>query len=162
MPAPMATSLRLVSRLRWSPTRPPSCQITGTTRIRSGSHTVRETVRGSTTTYRLAIVTGKGLEFPQVAGTNQDYGTDGGVHNFLRYLEGWGSATHYYLGSLVSFYYDQQAVGPFKCCNTVYGPPARKFDFDTNFLQPLLLPPRTPMLRDVNTIGFTEVISPTQ
>lgn len=116
---------------------------------------------GSTTTYRLAIVTGKGLEFPQVANSPQDYGTDGGVHNFLRYLEGW-NGTLYYLGSLVSFYYNQQAVGPFKCCTTVYGPPARNYDFDTNFLQPLLLPPRTPMLRDVNTIGFTEVISPTQ
>ena len=116
---------------------------------------------GNTTTYRLAIVTGKGLEFPQVTGTSQDYGTDGGVHNFLRYLEGW-NGTLYYLGSLVSFYYNQQAVGPFKCCTTVYGPPTRNYDFDTNFLQPLLLPPRTPMLRDVNTIGFTEVISPTQ
>jgi hypothetical protein len=116
---------------------------------------------GNTTTYRLAIVTGKGLEFPQVANSPQDYGTDGGVHNFLRYLEGW-NGTLYYLGSLVSFYYNQQAVGPFKCCTTVYGPPTRNYDFDTNFLQPLLLPPRTPMLRDVNTIGFTEVISPTQ
>ena len=116
---------------------------------------------GSTTTYRLAIVTGKGLEFPQVANSPQDYGTDGGVHNFLRYLEGW-NGTLYYLGSLVSFYYNQQAVGPFKCCTTVYGPPTRNYNFDTNFLQPLLLPPRTPMLRDVNTIGFTEVISPTQ
>ena len=116
---------------------------------------------GNTTTYRLGIVTGKGLEFPQVTGTAQDYGTDGGVHNFLRYLEAW-NGTLYYLGSLVSFYYNQQAVGPFKCCTTVYGPPARNYQFDSNFLTPSLLPPRTPMLRDVNTIGFTEVISPTQ
>ncbi len=112
------------------------------------------------TTYRMAIIAGKGVQFPQI-GATQDYGTDGGVHNFLRYLEGWGG-TLYYNGSIVSFYYNQQAVGPYKCCNIVYGPPTRNYIFDTNFLQPLLLPPRTPMLRDVNNIGFTQVVSPSQ
>ncbi len=116
---------------------------------------------GNTTTYRTAIAAGKGIQFVQVAGTNQDYGTDGGVHNYLRYLESW-SGTLYYKGSLVSFFYSQQAIGVFKCCNTVYGPPTRGYSFDTEFLTPALLPPRTPMLRDVNNIGFTQDVSPTQ
>jgi len=98
---------------------------------------------GNTTTYRAAIAAGKGLEFVQVAGTSQDYGTDGGVHNFLRYLESW-SGTLYYKGSLVSFFYSQQAIGIFKCCTTVYGPPTRGYSFDSEFLTPALLPPRTP------------------
>jgi PilX N-terminal len=116
---------------------------------------------GNTTTYRAAIAAGKGLEFVQVAGTSQDYGTDGGVHNFLRYLESW-SGTLYYKGSLVSFFYSQQAIGIFKCCTTVYGPPTRGYSFDSEFLTPALLPPRTPMLRAVNSIGFTQDVSPTQ
>ena len=116
---------------------------------------------GVTTTYRTAIASGKGIQFVQVAGTNQDYGTDGGVHNYLRYLESWGG-TLYYKGSLVSFFYSQQGIGVFKCCNTVYGPPTRGYSFDTEFLTPALLPPRTPMLRDVNNIGFTQDVSPTQ
>jgi hypothetical protein len=116
---------------------------------------------GNTTTYRTAIAAGKGLEFVQVAGASQDYGTDGGVHNFLRYLESW-SGTLYYKGSIVSFFYSQQAIGVFKCCTTVYGPPTRGYSFDSEFLTPSLLPPRTPMLRDVNAIGFTQDVSPTQ
>jgi hypothetical protein len=63
---------------------------------------------------------------------------------------------------MVSFYYSQQLVGPFKCCTDVYSPPTRNFSFDTNFLTPSLLPPRTPMLRDVDTIGFSQVTSPAQ
>ncbi len=116
---------------------------------------------GVTTTYRTAIAAGKGLEFLQVAGTGQDYGTDGGVHNFLRYLEDW-NGTLYYKGSLVSFFYSQQGIGVFKCCTTVYNPPTRGYSFDAEFLTPALLPPRTPMLRDVNNTGFTQDVSPTQ
>ena len=116
---------------------------------------------GVTTTYRMAIAAGKGLQFLQVAGTGQDYGTDGGVHNYLRYLEAWGG-TLYYKGSMVSFFYSQQGIGIFKCCSTVYGPPTRGYSFDTEFLTPALLPPRTPMLRDVNNVGFTQDVSPTQ
>jgi hypothetical protein len=116
---------------------------------------------GTTSWYRLAIVAGKGLSFPHVAGTNDDFGTDGGVHNFLRFLEGWGGTLNY-RGSIVSFYYNMQAVGTYKCCATVYGPPTRGYNFDTNFLTPALLPPRTPTFRDINTLGFTQLILPTQ
>jgi hypothetical protein len=118
----------------------------------------------TTTTYRLAVAAGKGIPFkqPTVGGVPQDFGTDGGIHNFLRYLENWGGQTLYYEGSLVNMYYNHEAVGIFKCCNTVYSPPTRGYNFDTNFLTPSLLPPLTPMLRTINTIGFTQMLLPTQ
>jgi len=118
----------------------------------------------SQTTYRVAVAAGKGIPFQYPAGYGpyKDFGTDGGAHNFLRFLEDWGGQTLWYKGSIVSIFYNHQATGVYKCCNTVYSPPTRGYNFDTNFLTPSLLPPLTPMLRDINTIGFTQIISPTQ
>jgi hypothetical protein len=114
------------------------------------------------TAYRAAIISGKGIPFPSIAGQAQDFGTDGGVHNFLRFLENWGVVCHY-RGSMVSFYYNRQGVGTYKGTG-VYNPPSpRDYSFDTNFsLAPACLPPRTPSLRSVNTIGFSQEILPTQ
>jgi hypothetical protein len=115
-----------------------------------------------TTSYRVAIIAGKGIPFAQPAGTAQDYGTDGGLHNFLRYLENWGGTVHY-RGSLVSFYYNAQGIGPYKCCTTVYSAPTRDYTFDESFTNgPQWLPPRTPTLKSINTVGFTQEILPTQ
>ena len=123
---------------------------------------------GATSFYRMGVVAGKGLSFP-IAGWDtpaldgsQDFGTDGGVHNFMRFLEGWNGAGLNYEGSLISMYYNRQAIGIFKCCKTVYSPPDRRYVFDANFLDPVLLPPRTPMFRDINTTGFTQLLLPTQ
>ena len=122
--------------------------------------------RGAATSfYRVAILGGKGLSFPKptVGSVNQDFGTDGGVHNFLRYIENWGCCTLNYSGSLVSFFFNQQAVGTYKDgASAVYDPPNRGYNFDTNFLTPALLPPRTPKFRDINTLGFTQLIMPNQ
>lgn len=113
------------------------------------------------TAYRAAIIGGKGIPFPQFGGT-QDFGTDGGVHNFLRFLEQWGLVCHYE-GSLVSFYYNRQAVGTYKGSG-VYAPPnPRDYHFDLNFtLGPANLPPETPKLKSVNTIGFSQEVLPSQ
>jgi hypothetical protein len=123
---------------------------------------------GATTSYRAAIIAGKGVPFVQPAGAAEDYGTDGGLHNFLRYIEDWSNAagtqqTLYYRGSLVNFYYSVQAIGPYKCCTTVYDPPVRTYTFDENFTNgPQWLPPRTPSLKSINTVGFTQEVLPTQ
>jgi hypothetical protein len=115
----------------------------------------------ATTYYRFATIAGKNRGF-QWAGTNcgvacyQDYGTDAGTHNFLRMLEGNGQQVNY-RGSIASFFYSRQAVGVYKCCTNVYGAPTRGYNFDTEFLTPSLLPPKTPMFRDVNTTGFMQV-----
>lgn len=117
------------------------------------------TQRNATTTwYRLAIIAGKGISFAQPAGTGQDYGTDGGAHNFLRYIEDWTDQTLNFRGSIVSLYRSRQATGTYKCCAIVYNPPTRGYNFDAEFLTPALLPPRTPMFRDVNTTGFSQII----
>lgn len=113
-----------------------------------------------TTFYRFAVAAGKGLSFPRPAGAGVDFGTDGGVHNFLRYIEDWGSATLNYRGSLISLFSSRQAIGTFKCCGIVYSPPTRNYAFDTDFLTPALLPPHTPMMKDVNITGFVQVIRP--
>jgi hypothetical protein len=116
------------------------------------------------TWYRMGIIAGKGLNF-QRPGNNgndhTDYGTDGGAHNFLRYIERWGQDINY-RGSILSFYTSRQAVGTYKCCDNVYSPPVRGYNFDAEFLTPTLLPPRTPMFRDLNTLTFRQVLRPTQ
>ncbi|MGC1106105.1 MAG: hypothetical protein WA876_06170 [Candidatus Acidiferrales bacterium] len=141
--------------------------------VNSFSSLYSTSLRNATTTnYRFGAVAGKGISFPQpsTCGTvacYQDFGTDGGVHNFLRFLEDWNPSgsqqTIYYRGSVVSFYYNRQAIGVYKdgLDNTVYNPPSRGYQFDSDFLTPSLLPPRTPMFRDVNTVGFTQVVLPT-
>jgi hypothetical protein len=65
-----------------------------------------------------------------------------------------------YRGSIASLFYSRQATGTYKCCDTVYNPPTRGYNFDTEFLTPSLLPPRTPMFRDVNITGFQQIIRP--
>jgi hypothetical protein len=114
----------------------------------------------NTTYYRLAIAGGKNMNFPQPAGTGADFGTDGGVHNFLRYIESWGGATLSYRGSLVSLYYSEYATGTFKCCTLVYGPPNRNYYFDSAFLDPAKLPPGTPMLQDVVNLTYWQDFKP--
>ena len=114
------------------------------------------------TYFRLAIAGGKNMTFPQPTSWKaaSDYGTDGGVHNFLRYVENWGGATSNYKGSLVSFYYSRQAVGVFKCCTVVYGAPNRNYSFDTNFLDPSKLPPGTPRFQDIDNLGYHQDYTP--
>jgi hypothetical protein len=117
------------------------------------------------TSYRMAVIGGKGIPFPQPAGEPNDFGQDGGVHNFLRFLENWGGINANYKGSLVSFFYNRQAVGTFKNDNdsAVYAAPVRNYNFDLNFtLGPSCLPPQTPQLKSVNTIGFSQELLPTQ
>jgi Tfp pilus assembly protein PilX len=109
--------------------------------------------------YRLAVAGGKNINFPQPGwGAAQDFGTDGGVHNFLRYLENWNGSLNY-TGSIVSLYYSTYNTGVYKCCNVVYNPPTRNYSFDLDFSTPAGLPPGTPMFRDVNSLGFREMLA---
>ena len=117
-----------------------------------GSRTATDTY------YRMAIASGKNMNFPQPNGEPQDFGTDGGVHNFLRYIESWPSL--YYRGSLISLYYSEYATGTFKCCTLVYSPPDRHYFFDTQFLVPANLPPGTPLLQDINDLTYWQSFSP--
>ena len=118
----------------------------------------------ATSYYRLAVAGGKNINFPQPTGWGaaQDYGTDGGVHNFLRYLENWGGQTLNYKGSIVSLYYSTYGTGVYKCCTTVYSPPSRNYIFDLDFESPGGLPPGTPMFRDVETLSYRQLFATRQ
>jgi Tfp pilus assembly protein PilX len=119
------------------------------------------TNRNATNTYyRMAIASGKNMNFPWQAGWRQDLGTDGGLHNFLRFIEDWSPASSNYRGSLISLYYSQYETGIFKCCTLVYNPPNRNFYFDTEFLIPTNLPPGTPVLQDINNLTYWQSFTP--
>ncbi len=121
-----------------------------------------------TTWYRMGVISGKGLNFPRPVNVTsydaENFGSDGGAHNFMRFLENWNAATFNYRGSMVSLYTSRQGVGTWKCCSgsNVYSPPGRAAVFETEFITPALLPPRTPMFRDINTLTFRQMLRPTQ
>jgi len=111
--------------------------------------------------YRMAVSGGKNIPFPQPGWNNvgQDFGTDGGMHNFLRYLENWNNTLHYN-GSLVSMYYAEYDTGTFKCCTVVYNPPTRDYYFDVLFLNPANLPPATPEFQDIVNLSYHQNFTP--
>jgi Tfp pilus assembly protein PilX len=119
----------------------------------------------ATTYYRLAVAGGKTIAFADPNLTPDDFfGSDGGVHNFLRFLEDWsapgtGGGTLqqlWYKGSIVSLYWNAYATGTFKCCNMVYHPPNRQYTFDSLFSVPQNLPPGTPMFRNVDNLSYRQ------
>jgi Tfp pilus assembly protein PilX len=114
-----------------------------------------------TTYYRVAVAGGKNIAFLNtVQNPEFSFGMDGGVHNFLRFLEDWGGQTSQqqlnYKGSLVSLYFATYATGTFKCCNLVYNPPNRNYIFDPLFALPQNLPPGTPMFRNVDNLSYRQ------
>jgi hypothetical protein len=140
--------------------------------------------QGNDTYYRVAIASGKNVDFkhPTYAGTGtpigqwgsgptdpdtsgtvngppSDFGTDGGVHNFLRYLETWGGSTSHYNGSMVSLYYAEYTTGVFKCCGMVYSPPTRQYHFDLDFTNLSEMPPGTPRFQEVVNVGYKQDLS---
>ena len=115
------------------------------------------------TYYRVAIAAGKTINFPHPSFNNAGtyYGTDGGLHNFLRFLESWNGDNLYYKGSLVSLFYSTYNTGTFKCCQyMVYQPPRRNYNFDPLFTDPKNLPPGTPMFRDINNLTYRQDFTP--
>ena len=120
--------------------------------------------KATTTYYRVAVTAGKSINFPFPSWENANdygFGTDGGVHNFLRFVEDWSGATLNYEGSLVSMYYSTYATGTFKCCTyAVYQPPNRNYVFDPDFTQSQNLPPGTPLFRDIENLSFTQNLTP--
>ena len=114
------------------------------------------------TGYRFAMITGKSVPFARPAWGGIEMGSDGGVHNFMKMLEAWGGRILSYRGSMVSLYYSRQAIGMYRADANVYSPPSRGYNFDTDFLTPSLLPPGTPMFRDINTLKFRQILRPNQ
>jgi len=118
----------------------------------------------ATTYYRVAVAGGKNMNFltQTLAWKLGDWGTDGGVHNFLRQLESWGGLTLNYKGSMVSMYYNTYATGTDKNGGgTVYEPAAtRNYVFDPLFTKPQNMPPGTPVFRDVDNLSYRQSFTP--
>jgi hypothetical protein len=77
-------------------------------------------------------------------------------------LEDWAGQTINYRGSIVSLYTARQWIGIYRANSNTYAPGTRAFAFDTDFLTPTLLPPGTPMFRDINTLKFRQILRPNQ
>jgi hypothetical protein len=74
----------------------------------------------------------------------------GGVENFPRFLEDWGSKTFTYNGSMVVMFPSKFATAPWQGTGAgigIYNPPNRNWAFDKNFRNPSKLPPGTPSVR---------------
>lgn len=93
------------------------------------------------TTVNAAFLTGA------VDTTSGNY--SGGMENFPRFLETWGSAnTFTYNGSMVKMFPSLYATNAWRTSD-VYSPPKRNWAFDLNFHDPSKLPPLTPSLQKV-------------
>ena len=83
-----------------------------------------------------------------VRSTNGAY--SGGVENFFRTLESWGSTRPFYWnGSVVVMFPSQYATNSWQQTGNYYDAPARSWAFDTNFTQQAGLPPLTPQSKGV-------------
>ena len=103
--------------------------------------TTNKNPTASTTTVNAAILAGI------VPSTNSMY--SGGVENFLRTLENWGSATLWYNGSIVVMFPSKYATNYWQQTGGYYSAPNRAWAFDTNFVQQAGLPPLTPQSKGV-------------
>ena len=83
-----------------------------------------------------------------------DRNLSGGVHNFPRFLEAWGTRVNY-CGSLINLFNSNQHNGSHKT-TYVYGAPTRNWVFDTSFLDPARMPPGTPFFQYVQMTGFRQ------
>jgi hypothetical protein len=110
------------------------------------------------TTQRFAMLSGDTIT--TLNGSPNQGGGDlkmnGGVHNFMRFLEFWGTRYNY-SGSLINLFNSHNNNGAFKCCNNVYDPPDRNWVFDASFLDVNRLPPGTPYFQNIQMTGFQRV-----
>jgi hypothetical protein len=100
------------------------------------------------TTVNAACLSGIAPTNPNIPNpTAGDY--SGGVENYFRFLEDWGSAgtPMWFNGSIVCMFSSQYATNYYRYYPdpfAYYTQPARNWNFDTNFLNPIKLPPLTP------------------
>jgi hypothetical protein len=113
------------------------------------------------TTVRAALLMGDTKSSLKVGGRPNQGGGDadlaGGVHNFPRFLESWGTRVNY-CGSLINLFNSHQHNGAHKNGSRTYSPPTRNWVFDVSFLDPNRLPPGTPFFQYVQMTGFRQTI----
>jgi hypothetical protein len=82
---------------------------------------------------------------------------NGGMHNFPRFLENWGTRFNF-VGALIPLYRSTQAVGPYNANSTIYSAPVRNWAFDITFTNPAKLPPGTPQFQHIEPTGFRQIL----
>lgn len=112
----------------------------------------------SDTQVRFAMIAGDSLTARTASSTSGDFdGLNGGLHNFMRFLESWKGKRLNYAGSLINLYNSFNNNGKWKCCKTVYDPPIRDWTFDTTFNDPNRLPPGSPFVYYLSFTGFERI-----
>lgn len=102
------------------------------------------------TTVNAALLTGA------VDTTKDNY--SGGMENFPRFMETWGSANPLtYNGSLVKMFPSQYATNSWQTATNTYAPPKRDWAFDSNFYDAAKLPPLTPCVQRVMRGGWANL-----
>lgn len=110
------------------------------------------------TKVRFAMIAGDSLTARTASATNGDFdGLNGGLHNFMRFLENWDDKRLNYSGSLINLFNSFNNNGKWKCCTTVYYPPTRDWTFDNTFINPNRLPPGSPYVYYLSFTGFQRV-----
>ncbi|MGO8836451.1 MAG: hypothetical protein ACLQAH_05705 [Limisphaerales bacterium] len=83
----------------------------------------------------------------------------GGMENFPRFLESWGSANVCtYNGSMIKMFPSLYATNAWNNNNNIYNPPKRNWAYDANFEDPTKLPPKTPSLLQVIRVQWANVV----
>jgi hypothetical protein len=111
----------------------------------SDSNTAKEPASSSADTIHAACLEGIVPSDPNVPAGSNNANYSGGVENFLRLLETWG--TLYYNGSIVVMFPSQYATNRWLQTGNYYSAPIRNWTFDTNFTVQAKLPPFTPSLK---------------
>ncbi|MEP6847905.1 MAG: hypothetical protein ABI999_03550, partial [Acidobacteriota bacterium] len=87
----------------------------------------------------------------------QDTRMNGGVHNFIRFLEQWSVRLNY-CGSLINLFNAHNNSGAYKNGGgAVYNPPTRNWVFDSSFLDINRIPPGTPFFQYIQITGFQRI-----
>ena len=73
----------------------------------------------------------------------------GGLENFIRLLESWGSTTLTYNGSIVVMFQSIYATNYWHVTGNYYNPPSRQWGFDTNFMSQSGMPPCAPQAKAI-------------
>jgi hypothetical protein len=102
----------------------------------------------SGTTVNAACLAGIVPSNPNVAPGSDNANYSGGLGNFFRLLENWGSL--YYNGSIAVMFPSQYATNRWLQTGNYYDAPDRYWSFDTNFLNEANLPPLSPSLINSN------------
>jgi hypothetical protein len=107
----------------------------------------------------VAVAGGKNVNVPfpgWATGADYGFGTDGGGHNFLRFLEDWGGSTPQLRGlarkSLLPTILEHSSA--------VTTPCIPNYIFDPDFTQPQNLPPGTPMFHDIHHLSYRQSFTP--